>query len=182
MSCTLVLSTYKHNRTRAEKFYDHCNNLQTFFLIKLDIYPITTDISFNQFANQKIKFNSVARLNQIDRLAMNAKSEIEFCDSKVTWQSGVYDFTSCVEQTVLVWLPCAFLWIFFVVDVHFARASRYKDIPWNAFNITKFFILGILICLTLADLIVLVVFKDLFVVDILNPMLKMVTFVCMFDS
>lgn len=108
------------------------------------------------------------------------KSDLEFCDSSVTWQSGIFDFTSCIEKTILVWLPCAFLWIFSGVELHFARSSRYKNIGWNAFNISKFVILGLLIILTLADLIVLLVIKDLYIVDIINPILKILTFVSIF--
>jgi hypothetical protein len=60
----------------------------------------------------------------------------------VTWgengTSSVPDFTICFERTVLVWAPCAFLWIFSCFEVFYILNSRARDIPFTWLNISKF--------------------------------------------
>lgn len=62
------------------------------------------------------------------------------------------DFTECFKQTILVWVPCAFLLIFTPFDLYHRFNGRYADIPWSWINVCKFVATFLLICLTLIDL------------------------------
>lgn len=70
----------------------------------------------------------------------------------MTWVQTNPDFTFCFKNTVLVWAPCLFLAIFTPLDLYRRSNSRYSDIPWSFLNITKFLSIFLLICLTFADL------------------------------
>jgi ATP-binding cassette subfamily C (CFTR/MRP) protein 1 len=100
-----------------------------------------------------------------------------FWDSNITWESGILELTPCFQQTVLAWFPHLFLWIFCGVDVHYIKTSRYRDIQWNSFNISKIVIIVILVCLALFELIVNVVADSFLVVDVLNPIIKIISYV-----
>uniref|UniRef100_A0A1Q3FWR2 ABC-type glutathione-S-conjugate transporter n=2 Tax=Culex tarsalis TaxID=7177 RepID=A0A1Q3FWR2_CULTA len=89
---------------------------------------------------------------------MEAHPMDEFCGSKfwdnnVTWYTDDPDLTPCFQQTVLVWAPCTFLWAFSVIELWYLRNSRNRDVPWSWVNLTKLAVLGLLLALTLADLI-----------------------------
>lgn len=81
----------------------------------------------------------------------------DFCpdawwNTSVTWVEYNPDFTECFKQTILVWVPCAFLLIFSPFNLYYRFNSRYADIPWTLLNISKFFFLALLIILTFIDL------------------------------
>lgn len=106
----------------------------------------------------------------------------DFCDSEfwnasLTWTSGVLEFTSCFQDTVLHWTPSLILSVFSLVNFYYIKSSRYKDIPWSFFNLTIIAILIVLICLSLIDLIFVAVLERAFIVDIANPFVSIVTFV-----
>jgi ATP-binding cassette subfamily C (CFTR/MRP) protein 1 len=101
----------------------------------------------------------------------------EFWDSDITWNSGILEFTDCFQQTVFAWTPCLFLWIFSFFDFHQIRHSKYSDIPWNNFNITKILLSFLLVALSLLDLVLILVFKDVNLAELINPVLKIITFV-----
>jgi len=65
-------------------------------------------------------------------------------DWNLTWYTSDPDFTICFEDTVLAWIPCAFLWIFAGLDVYNALHSRGRDIPWTALNMSKVLVTSIL--------------------------------------
>ncbi|KAJ6635068.1 Multidrug resistance-associated protein 1 [Pseudolycoriella hygida] len=70
----------------------------------------------------------------------------------LTWIDTSPDFTECFKQTILVWVPCAFLLFFAPFDLYHRLNSRYANIPWSFLNISKFVTLFLLICLTFVDL------------------------------
>jgi ATP-binding cassette subfamily C (CFTR/MRP) protein 1 len=53
---------------------------------------------------------------------------------------------------VLIWLPCAFLFVFSPLDVYRRCQSRYGDIPASFLNVSKFAIVVLLLLLTFTDL------------------------------
>jgi len=62
------------------------------------------------------------------------------------------DFTFCFKQTLLIWAPCGFVWLFSLLDVYRRSNSRFESIPWNIFNVFKSLALFLLISLQFVDL------------------------------
>lgn len=60
-----------------------------------------------------------------------------FQNVNLTWNTTSPDFTPCFEKTVLVWVPCIFLWVFSPMEVYYILNSKQKDIPWTWLNISK---------------------------------------------
>lgn len=73
-------------------------------------------------------------------------------DGELEWAETNPDLTFCFKQTVMIWAPCGFLWIFAVIDYMRRRNSRYHDIPWSLLNISKMLIVLLLLCATIFDL------------------------------
>ncbi|XP_065206730.1 multidrug resistance-associated protein 1-like isoform X3 [Planococcus citri] len=113
----------------------------------------------------------------------------EFCgstfwDSNITWDTEYPDLTLCFEKTVLVWVPCAFLWLLLPLEWYYLRHSKTSDIPLNIYNVAKLIAIAILATLALTD-IVHHVFLDYSYdppspVNFWTPSLKFVTFVLFF--
>uniref|UniRef100_A0A182PLM5 Multidrug resistance-associated protein 1 n=1 Tax=Anopheles epiroticus TaxID=199890 RepID=A0A182PLM5_9DIPT len=81
----------------------------------------------------------------------------EFCGSRfwdlnLTWYTDDPDLTPCFQQTVLVWAPCLFLWLFSFLELFYLRKSANKDVPWSFINVSKLLIVGSLVVLTIVDL------------------------------
>ncbi|XP_065205454.1 multidrug resistance-associated protein 1-like [Planococcus citri] len=110
----------------------------------------------------------------------------EFCgspfwDEKTIWDTDDPDFTICFEKTVLVWIPCVFLWIFLPLEVYFLRRSSAFDIPWNFYNVSKLIVIFILATLALTD-IANYVFNDYsyLPVNFYSPLIRFTTCVLFF--
>jgi ATP-binding cassette, subfamily C (CFTR/MRP), member 1 len=73
-------------------------------------------------------------------------------NSTITWDSKDPDLTRCFMQTILVWVPCAFLWLFTPLEIFYIRNSTTANIPYSFWNIAKLFITSALIVLTIVDL------------------------------
>uniref|UniRef100_A0A182X349 ABC-type glutathione-S-conjugate transporter n=1 Tax=Anopheles quadriannulatus TaxID=34691 RepID=A0A182X349_ANOQN len=73
-------------------------------------------------------------------------------DLNLTWYTDDPDLTPCFQQTVLVWAPCAFLWLFSFLELYYLRKSANKDVPWSFVNVSKLLVIGSLIVLTIVDL------------------------------
>nr|UEO57355.1 ABCC1 [Conogethes punctiferalis] len=81
----------------------------------------------------------------------------EFCGSTFwdvnrTWHSENPEFTPCFHKTVLVWAPCAYLWVAALLDIYYILHSKEKNIPWNILNKSKLFITCLLIVVKFVDL------------------------------
>ncbi|XP_076266257.1 multidrug resistance-associated protein 1-like isoform X4 [Rhynchophorus ferrugineus] len=108
----------------------------------------------------------------------------EFCgspfwNSSLTWYTDDPDFTPCFEKTVLVWVPCLFLWCFSALEVYYIIKSKKKDIPWNWFNVLKLGITSVVSLLMLSDFATnLRKSSSEFVpsVDIYTPVFKLLSF------
>ncbi|KAH8319071.1 hypothetical protein KR067_006746 [Drosophila pandora] len=115
----------------------------------------------------------------------------EFCgstfwNSTETWWTTDPDFTPCFEQTVLVWAPCAFYWLFVVFDFYYLKASLDRNIPWNKLNVSKALVNVGLLVLTALDLIMALIKKGgddqppLYKLDVWGPIIKFATFLLIF--
>lgn len=77
-----------------------------------------------------------------------------FQNSSLTWYTDNPRFTQCFEKSVLVWIPCLFLWLFSPVEIYNFLSSKQKNIPWNWLNITKLLVTTILIILLAGELLI----------------------------
>ncbi|KAH8267412.1 hypothetical protein KR018_000796 [Drosophila ironensis] len=109
-----------------------------------------------------------------------------FWNSTETWWTDDPDFTPCFEQTVLVWTPCAFYWLFVVFDFYYLKASLDRNIPWNKLNVTKALVNVGLLVITALDLIMALVKKGgdsqppRYDLDVWGPIIKFATFLLIF--
>ncbi|CAF4848492.1 unnamed protein product [Pieris macdunnoughi] len=106
----------------------------------------------------------------------------KFWDSNLTWNTDSPELTPCFEKTVLIWIPCAFLWVGALLETYYILNSKERNIPWNIFNISKLIITILLIVLKFVDLGVTVhkaskEEEDVFNVDFYGPVVKILTFV-----
>ncbi|XP_053672165.1 multidrug resistance-associated protein 1 [Anopheles nili] len=76
-----------------------------------------------------------------------------FWDLNLTWYTDDPDLTPCFQHTVLVWAPCAFLWVFSLLELFYLRKSANKDVPWSFVNVSKLILIGSLAVLTIIDLV-----------------------------
>ncbi|XP_055375696.1 multidrug resistance-associated protein 1 isoform X7 [Condylostylus longicornis] len=103
-----------------------------------------------------------------------------FWDYDKVWNSDNPDFTPCFEQTVLLWGPCIFLYVFALLDFFYIRSSLDKDIPWNILNTSKIVINAILILISAIDFIYALANKEKYPVhpvDIYSPLIKIAAFI-----
>ncbi|XP_065072690.1 multidrug resistance-associated protein 1 isoform X3 [Ochlerotatus camptorhynchus] len=114
---------------------------------------------------------------------MDAHPMDEFCGSRfwdlnLTWYTNDPDLTPCFQQTALVWTPCAFLWVFSLIELYYLRNSRNRNVPWSVLNVTKLAIVSALIVLTIVDLIKAISTEDpVAPVYFYSPVIKIATFV-----
>lgn len=47
------------------------------------------------------------------------------------------NFTKCFRNTVLVWLPCGWLWLTLPVNIYLVRTAKNQRLPVTAFNMSK---------------------------------------------
>ncbi|KAJ2942610.1 hypothetical protein O0L34_g2077 [Tuta absoluta] len=105
----------------------------------------------------------------------------KFWDSNLTWYTETPDVTRCFEETVLVWIPCIYLWAFAALDAYYILNSKERNIPWNPLNITKLLVTFLLIVLKFVDLGVTVHRsskdeEEVFGVEYYSPVIKLLTF------
>nr|XP_029719887.1 multidrug resistance-associated protein 1-like [Aedes albopictus] len=89
----------------------------------------------------------------------------EFCggpfwDGQLEWRESNPDLTFCFQRVALQWVPCFFLFVFSLYEVYKYGTSRYRDIPWNWFNLSKMLITFTLMCMSWIDLGMVVTYKD----------------------
>uniref|UniRef100_A0A336MEP5 ABC-type glutathione-S-conjugate transporter n=1 Tax=Culicoides sonorensis TaxID=179676 RepID=A0A336MEP5_CULSO len=107
----------------------------------------------------------------------------EFWNSTIAWQLEVPDLTKCFEQTVLIWAPCAFLWIMLPLEIFYMKNSPTKDIPFSFWNLSKIILNVAIVILTVVDLGLAIKYKSnddpqiIFPVHFYTPIIKIVTFI-----
>jgi len=103
-----------------------------------------------------------------------------FQDSDLLWTETNPNLTICFKQTILIWVPCLFVWVFSGLDIMWRLKSRYSDIPWSFINISKFLLIILLIALSITDLVILISMmenEDVFPVQFVTIGIKIATFV-----
>ncbi|XP_015175307.1 PREDICTED: multidrug resistance-associated protein 1 isoform X4 [Polistes dominula] len=116
---------------------------------------------------------------------MESQTMDQFCGSKfwdanLTWNTDDPDLTECFQKTVLIWVPCLFLWIFSAMEVYYLLNSRRKNIPYTWLYISKQVLTAALIVLTIVDLgkaIHNIPYETVYNVDYVTPVIKIVSFV-----
>lgn len=101
-------------------------------------------------------------------------------DLKETWYTNDPDFTTCFQKTALIWIPCAFLWLFSPLEIVYLRKSINRNISRGFLNVTKLILTAALIILSAVDLIISIVNHDndsVPPVDFYSPVIKIATFV-----
>ncbi|XP_042886660.1 multidrug resistance-associated protein 1-like isoform X6 [Penaeus japonicus] len=96
-----------------------------------------------------------------------------FWDANLTWNTDTPQFTPCFERTVLVWIPCGFLWLFAPLETHYVLQSADRLIPWSWLNISKLVVSAALMILQCLDFFYAVhksvIGDDVYGVDFLTP-------------
>uniref|UniRef100_A0A6M2DRX2 ABC-type glutathione-S-conjugate transporter n=1 Tax=Xenopsylla cheopis TaxID=163159 RepID=A0A6M2DRX2_XENCH len=108
----------------------------------------------------------------------------EYCGSKfwnysLVWETDDPDLTPCFQQTVLVYAPCALLWLFSPMELYYAWNSKKKNVPWSFLNISKLLLTALLIALSFVNLghaISLSNSENVFNVSYYTPTIKILTF------
>uniref|UniRef100_A0A8C5NA28 Multidrug resistance-associated protein 1 n=1 Tax=Gouania willdenowi TaxID=441366 RepID=A0A8C5NA28_GOUWI len=64
-------------------------------------------------------------------------SSYHFLDWNLSWNTTNPDFTQCFQNTVLVWVPCFYLWIFAPIYLIYLRSHGYGYICMSLLNKAK---------------------------------------------
>ncbi|XP_059046550.1 multidrug resistance-associated protein 1 isoform X2 [Achroia grisella] len=105
----------------------------------------------------------------------------DFWDSNLTWYTNNPELTPCFQKTVLVWIPCLYLWVAALLDIYYILHSKERNIPWNILNISKLAITCLLIVVKFVDLGVTVHNSSqednvVYNADYYSPIIKILTF------
>lgn len=105
-----------------------------------------------------------------------------FWEPSYNWtEEKTPDLTLCFQDTVLLWVPCAFLWLCAPFEAHAMNKSGKRRLPWTALNVTKVVlsvVLTFVACIELGQRLVELAFgATLFPVDFVTPSVRIVTFV-----
>ncbi|XP_055346894.1 uncharacterized protein LOC129594288 [Paramacrobiotus metropolitanus] len=105
-----------------------------------------------------------------------------FWDLSVTWYTHNPDFTECFQKTVLVWVPCFFLWLMLPVKSYQASNGIYRIKRWTAVSTAKMAISLLLVCVSLSQFFFVAhvwrtrSLTEVPAVNFIEPMMKSVTF------
>lgn len=104
----------------------------------------------------------------------------EFWNNSLTWNTDDPEITECFQKTVLVWVPCAFLWLFSGIEIYYFLNSKSKNIPYTWLFISKQILIVALIVLNIVDLgraIYRSTYEKVYNVDYCTPVIKIITFI-----
>ncbi|KAG8225955.1 hypothetical protein J437_LFUL006184, partial [Ladona fulva] len=90
--------------------------------------------------------------NEGEYVGLDAFCGSPFWDLNVTWNTNNPDITRCFQKTVLVWFPCAFLWIFSPLEFYYISLSKNRHVPWTWLNVSKLLTKALIIVVTIVDL------------------------------
>ena len=93
------------------------------------------------------------------------------------WYTDIPDFSVCLQKTILVWLPCGFLWLCSPFLIYNRLQSKQVQIPLTLLNVVATILAGGLVALATADLITMSLRSDSSLVDILDPLIRGLTMV-----
>ena len=112
----------------------------------------------------------------------------EFCrgelwNHNLTWFTDSPDFTACFHKTVLVYLPCAFLWLLSPFEVRSNLVKTKCLVPWAFFNVAKLLSCCLLAIISIVELVLFGILKkneevdfDAEAADFVGSGLKLATF------
>ncbi|KAK8776949.1 hypothetical protein V5799_029711 [Amblyomma americanum] len=72
-------------------------------------------------------------------------------DYNQTWNTTDPDLSICFQDTVLVWVPCGFLWLTAPFETFLLLKSTNRLIPWTALNLAKLAITFVLFLISLVE-------------------------------
>lgn len=99
-------------------------------------------------------------------------------NTTLAWEVDSPDLTTCFEQTVLVYIPCGFLWLFTLLEIYYMRNSKDKNIPRNFLNSSKIILTAGITILTICDLVFAITYSGpTYPVHFYTPVIKIATFV-----
>ncbi|KAJ8895856.1 hypothetical protein PR048_001195 [Dryococelus australis] len=102
-------------------------------------------------------------------------------DENLTFHASDPDLTPCFQKTVLVWVPCAFLFVLSPLQGAFIVGSRSRHIPWTLLNTAKLLLTCLLAALCVVDIGFAISFGTqeylMNTVDYVTPAIKLVTLV-----
>lgn len=103
-----------------------------------------------------------------------------FQDANLTWYTNNPDLTVCFEKTILIWVPCAFLWVFSLMEAYYILHSKRRNVPYTWLFIIKQVLTIALILLSIVDLGMAIhesTSREVYSVDYYTPFIKIITFV-----
>ncbi|PBC29188.1 Multidrug resistance-associated protein [Apis cerana cerana] len=103
----------------------------------------------------------------------------EFWNYNLIWNTDDPEITECFQKTVLVWIPCAFLWLFSGIEIYYFLNSKNKNIPYTWLFISKQILIITLILLNIVDLGIAIhksTYEKVYNVDYCTPIIRIVTF------
>ncbi|XP_036148326.1 multidrug resistance-associated protein 1 isoform X7 [Monomorium pharaonis] len=103
----------------------------------------------------------------------------KFWDANLTWNTNDPDLTECFQKTILIWVPCIFLWTFSAMEVYYILNSKKRNVPYTWLFISKQVLTVGLILLSIVDLGVAIhesTYRTVYSVDYCTPIVKIVSF------
>ncbi|XP_071638108.1 multidrug resistance-associated protein 1 isoform X5 [Temnothorax longispinosus] len=103
----------------------------------------------------------------------------KFWDANLTWYTNNPDLTECFQKTILVWVPCIFLWAFSAMEAYYFLNSKRRNVPYTWLFISKQVLTVGLILLSIVDLGVAIhasTYRTVHNVDYCTPIVKIVSF------
>lgn len=103
----------------------------------------------------------------------------KFWDANLTWYTNDPDLTECFQKTILVWVPCIFLWTFSAMEAYYLLNSKRRNVPYTWLFIFKQVLTIGLILLSIVDLGMAIhesTFRMVYSVDYYTPIVKIVSF------
>ncbi|KYN22520.1 Multidrug resistance-associated protein 1, partial [Trachymyrmex cornetzi] len=100
-------------------------------------------------------------------------------DANLTWYTNDPDLTECFQKTILVWVPCIFLWTFSAMEAYYLLNSKRRNVPYTWLFISKQVLTVGLILLSIVDLGMAIhesTFRMVYSVDYYTPIVKIVSF------
>ena len=91
------------------------------------------------------------------------------------WNASVPDISVCLQKTIPVWLPCGFLWLAAPFLIYSLLKSKHVGIPPTLLNIVATILALGLLVFALFDLIFFTALQSGAAVDILDPVLRALT-------
>ncbi|XP_011049414.1 PREDICTED: multidrug resistance-associated protein 1 isoform X2 [Acromyrmex echinatior] len=117
--------------------------------------------------------------NQTIGMDMDQFCGTKFWDANLTWYTNDPDLTECFQKTILVWVPCIFLWTFSAMEAYYLLNSKRRNVPYTWLFIFKQVLTIGLILLSIVDLGMAIhesTFRMVYSVDYYTPIVKIVSF------